>query len=64
MEELLSDIETFIAAHEMSEWMFGESALRDRHFIRQLRDKREPRRATIAKVRNFMASYRPEQVAA
>ena len=64
MEELLSDIEKFIATHEISEWAFGEGALRDRHFIRQLREKREPRRATIARVRNYMANYCQQSAAA
>lgn len=61
MQTLLSEIEAFIAAHEMSEWAFGEAALNDRHFIKQLRDDREPRRKTEAKVRHFMATYRPQQ---
>jgi len=64
MEELLSDIETFIADHEISEWAFGEAALRDRHFIRQLREQREPRRATVQRVRDYMASYCDQQAAA
>jgi hypothetical protein len=65
MSTLLSDIEAFQSAHGLSDWQFGELALRDRHFIRQLRDGREPRRKTIARVRHVMATYRPqEQVAA
>lgn len=59
MNTLLSDIEAFISTHGMSEWAFGEGALNDRHFIRQLRDDREPRRKTEARVRHFMATYRP-----
>lgn len=59
MDELLTEIETFVATHELREWTFGERALGDRHFVRQLREGREPRRATVAKVRNFMAAYRP-----
>jgi len=62
MSTLLSDIETFVQAHGLSEWKFGELALSDRHFVRQVREQdREPRRRTVAKVRSFMATYRPDQ---
>jgi hypothetical protein len=57
MDTLLSEIETFCGAHGLSEWQFGEHALNDRYFIRQFRDGREPRSATIAKVRQFMVTY-------
>jgi hypothetical protein len=58
MSTLLSDIEVFREAHSLSEWQFGELALSDRHFVKQLRADREPRRKTVAKVRHFMATYR------
>jgi hypothetical protein len=66
MTSLLEEIEKFIAAHSLSESAFGELALKDRHFIRQLRLDREPRRATVERVRSFMVTYRPsaEQQAA
>jgi putative IMPACT (imprinted ancient) family translation regulator len=64
MDTLLSEIEKFCATHRLSEWQFGEMALNDRHFIRQLRDDREPRRKTVERVREFMATYRPAQAAA
>jgi hypothetical protein len=58
MDTLLSDILAFVAENKLSEWAFGEQALGDRHFIRQLRDdNREPRRATVERVRNFMRDY-------
>lgn len=60
MEELISEITAFRTAHSLSEWQFGELALGDRKFIRQLVDGREPRRATISKVREFMCTYRAE----
>jgi hypothetical protein len=59
MSTLLHDIEAFIAKHEMSEWVFGEKALNDRHFVRQLRAGREHRRATESRARKFMAEYAP-----
>lgn len=64
METLLTDIDAFLDAHKLSEWQFGELALRDRYFIRQLRGGREPRSATIARVRQFMATYVPAKAAA
>ena len=60
MDTLLADIEEFLAEHELSEWQFGDLALNDRHFVRQLRDEREPRRKTVDRVRQFMAEY-PER---
>jgi hypothetical protein len=60
MDTLLSEIEAFRATHGLSEWKFGDLALRDRHFIPQLRAGREIRRRTEAKVRTFIATYRPE----
>lgn len=59
MDTLLSDIEKFVATHGLSEWQFGELALNDRHFIRQLREEREPRRKTVERVRSFMATFVP-----
>jgi len=65
METLLSDIESFLSDHpELSEWQFGELALNDRKFIAQLRDNREPRRKTVARVRSFMQDYVPTAEAA
>lgn len=57
MEDLLQTIETFCAANNLSEWQFGEAALNDRHFIRQLRDGRDLRMSTLGKVRDFMSNY-------
>lgn len=57
---ILSDIEAFCGTHELSEWQFGEKALNDRHFIRQLREGRRTWPETEAKVRRFMATYRPD----
>lgn len=59
MDTLLTDIEEFCTRHELSEWQFGERALNDRHFIRQLREDREPRRKTVERVKQFMKEYTP-----
>jgi hypothetical protein len=55
MDELLTDIAAFLSARGMKESAFGDAALGDRHFVRQLRAGREPRRATVEKVRRYMA---------
>jgi hypothetical protein len=64
MEPLLSEIELFTTTHGLSEWQFGQRALGDRHFVRQLRAGRDIRLSTERKVRDFMLTYRSEQEAA
>lgn len=59
MDTLLTDIEKFAAKNGLSEWQFGELALNDRHFIRQLREGRDLRMSTVERVKVFMRSYRP-----
>ena len=41
----------------MSQWRFGELALRDKPFVKQLQDGRRVWPETEAKVRKFMVSY-------
>jgi hypothetical protein len=68
--DLLNDIEAFLETHDMSPTMFGELALNDRHFVKQVRGEyrsRPKRRVwpeTEAKVRTFMVTYRPQEEAA
>ncbi|WP_447724581.1 hypothetical protein [Sphingomonas koreensis] len=62
MDDLLIEIEAFCRTHQVKESRFGRDAVNDTTFIPQLREGREPRRATIARVRQFMATYRPERV--
>jgi hypothetical protein len=69
MANLLDDIQAFIDTHDLRESQFGVLALNDKNFIPDLRgDGRDkPRRLwpeTEAKVRRFMATYRPESAAA
>lgn len=64
MNTLLSDIEVFLTTHDMSPTRFGRDALNDRHFVKALRGGRRVWPETEAKVRRFMAQYRPEQIAA
>ena len=59
MSTLLTDIEAFLDQHDMPPTRFGEEAMRDRHFVRQLRTGRRVWPETEAKARDFMASYQP-----
>ena len=61
---LLQDIEAFCAVHSLSEWQFGEMALRDKHFIRQLRAGRDVRMSTLERVKAFMAGFAPNEAEA
>lgn len=59
---LLQEIEAFCAKHGLSDWQFGELALKDRHLVRQMRGvgNSRPRRLwpdTETRVRDFMAAY-------
>jgi len=59
MDDLLPEIERFCARHQLRESRFGRDAVNDTSFIPGLREGREPRRSTVARVRDFMATYRP-----
>lgn len=58
MTTLLTDVERFLADNNLAPTRFGEDALGDRHFVRQLRDGRRVWPETEKKVRDFMASFR------
>lgn len=60
MDELLIEIDAFRQQHRLSEWQFGEFAVRDRKLLPQLRAGREPRRKTVGRIRTFMADYRAQ----
>jgi predicted phage gp36 major capsid-like protein len=66
MNPLLQDIETFLQTHSatLSATAFGELAMNDRHLVRQMRGGRRIWPETEAKIRRFMATYKPEQEAA
>lgn len=63
MEQLLSDIEAFCATHGLAETRFGELAMGDKPFVKQLRDGRDIRVSTVHKLRAFMASYEAGEAA-
>ncbi|PTQ13549.1 hypothetical protein CLG96_01990 [Sphingomonas oleivorans] len=56
---LIDAIDEFVAHHRMSPITFGRKALSDPHFVGQLRAGRRVWPETEAKVRHFMATYRP-----
>ena len=61
---LIEQIDAFVDRHAMSPVTFGRLALRDPHFVRDLRGegRHKPRRVwpeTEDRVRTFMAEYRP-----
>jgi hypothetical protein len=56
---LVDAIGDFIDRHSMSPITFGRLALKDPHFVRDLRGGRRVWPETEAKVRTFMADYSP-----
>ena len=54
---MLQDVTSFVMRHRMPESRFGDLALGDPAFVRNLRNGREPRAVTAAKVRVFMARW-------
>ena len=63
MNDLLRDVEAYLASTGMAPTAFGVGALRDRHFVRQLRKGRRTFRETEDKVRDFMAKHAAEDTA-
>lgn len=64
MEQFLTDIEAFCERHGMAETRFGEMAMGDKPFVKQLREGRNVQMRTAEKVRRFMAAYEAEARAA
>lgn len=64
MSTILTEIEAFCEAHKMPPTTFGALAMNDKPFVDQLRKGRRTWPETEAKVRRFMATYRPAQDAA
>ena len=51
---LLRDIERYIRRHQTSAARFGREVVRDPRFVFDLRNGREPRAATVARVRAYL----------
>lgn len=60
MVTLLDEIRLFCATHDMKPTTFGDKALNDKPFVSQLEGGRRVWPETEAKVRRFMATYRPD----
>jgi hypothetical protein len=61
MAALLSDVEAFLAEHDLAAWRFGELALGDKHLVPQLRAGRELRFENEQRVRHAMEFLAREQ---
>ena len=57
---LLDDIKAFCETHGLSIWQFGEKSVNDKSFVKNLEDGRRIWPETEAKVRRFMATYKPD----
>lgn len=57
-------ITSFLDSHQMAPVTFGRLALRDPHFVRDIRGGRRVWPETERKVRQFMDTYVAEQVTA
>ena len=58
---LLRQIEKFLRDTGMPWTKFGRLAAHDPRFVGDLRNGREPRAGTAARIVRFMAAYRPEE---
>lgn len=58
LPDLLSAIEAHCAKTGMGESTFGNLALNDPNFVRNLREGREPRRKTVARAFDFILTGR------
>ena len=64
MDDLITEIDAFMAKHSMKPCTFGRLAVKDHHIVTNIRNGREPRRSTEQRIRQFMKSYDAEKVAA
>lgn len=58
--DLTAAVEGFLTQHGMEPTRFGRLAVNDPKFVFDLREGREPRRATRDRVVAFMHGYSPE----
>lgn len=61
--ELIDEIAAFLERAQLSETTFGRLALKDPHFVRDLRKGRRLWPETEQKIRDFMSSYSPADIA-
>lgn len=55
---LIRSIEKFLRAHDIAATKFGRLAVQDPRFVFDLRNGREPRPDTEARVQAFIADYK------
>jgi hypothetical protein len=58
LQRFRGEIDSYLSKTGLTPTAFGEKAASDPNFVFELRNGREPRRSTIAKVRTFMANRR------
>ena len=63
-QQLVDEIDTFLARHSMTAADFGIAAMRDIAFFYKLRKGRDVRVSTVDRVRKYMAGYRGPSVSA
>jgi len=63
MDSLLTEIEAFLSATRLSASRFGFLAVKDKHFVHELRDGRRCWPETQNRVRLFMATYSDRKAA-
>lgn len=56
---IIADIDAFLKAHDMAASTFGREAVKDWKFVKELKQGRRLWPETEAKIRRFMATYRP-----
>ena len=61
IQDLLSELEAFLAKHEMPPTTFGLRACNDAHAVRRLRDGYGLTMRRAETMRQFMRDYRPER---
>ena len=57
MMHLLREVEKFLREKQIPPATFGRSAINDSRFVFELRKGREPREATVNKVKEWMKNY-------
>ena len=56
-EELIQELDTFLARHGLADTRFGILSVGDGHLMRRIRDGKTIRRSTVLKIRKFCQRY-------
>lgn len=59
--ELIEEIDAFLKRSGMTQSAFGLRALNDSHFVRRLREGKDVRLRTVARLRQFMRDFERQQ---